>query len=113
MKEKEYTEKRDFIKTGEPKGNNGKGKSKEPIFDIQIHITKGYPENELYNQLDPDINTTKMKWMTSELDKNTTSSCLDPIILERFGKISKSFNNWTVLPMSRREIFSTTIQPCF
>ncbi len=37
MKEKEYKEKRDFRKTGEPKGDNGKGKSKEPIFVIQKH----------------------------------------------------------------------------
>lgn len=103
----------DFSKTGEPMVENGKGKSKEPIIDIRIHITKGYPENELYNQLDPVINTAKMKWMKSELVKNTTSSYLDPIIPERLGKISKSFINWTGLPMSRREIFSTTMQPCF
>lgn len=37
MKEKEYKEKRDFGKTGEPNGDSGTKKNKEPIFVIQKH----------------------------------------------------------------------------
>jgi DNA ligase D-like protein (predicted 3'-phosphoesterase) len=37
MENKEYKEKRDFSKTDEPKGANGKSENHEPIFVIQKH----------------------------------------------------------------------------
>ena len=41
----------------------------QPIIDVHLHITKGYSDNELYNNLDTDINLAKVKWMSSELKK--------------------------------------------
>ena len=60
----------------------------QPIIDVHMHITKGYPDNELYNQLDPDINTAKIKWMTSELNRHN-------IVLALAGGTEKHLNAWS------------------
>ena len=43
---------------------------KQPIIDVHIHITKGFPDDEDYNKLDPDIDLAKIEWMGKELDQN-------------------------------------------
>ena len=60
----------------------------QPIIDAHIHITKGYTENELYNKLDSDINKAKIKWMTSEFDKNN-------IVLALAGGPAELLNSWS------------------
>lgn len=60
----------------------------QPIIDVHIHITKGYQTNVLYNKYDSDIDKAKIKWMTSELDKNN-------IVLTLAGGPAELLNSWT------------------
>ncbi len=42
----------------------------QPIIDTHIHITKGYLDNEDYNNIDPDIDLAKIEWMSQRFDEN-------------------------------------------
>lgn len=61
--------------------------SNQPIIDVHIHATKGYLENESYNQLNSDINLAKIQWMSSELDKNN-------IVIALVGGSLKHASRW-------------------
>lgn len=60
----------------------------QPIIDVHLHITKGYSDNELYNNLDDDINLAKIKWMSSELKKNN-------IVIALSGGPQELLKSWT------------------
>lgn len=57
MGNKEYKDKRDFQKTGEPKGGSGKSESDEPIFVIQKHDS-----SNLHYDFRIEINGTLKSW---------------------------------------------------
>jgi hypothetical protein len=42
----------------------------QPIIDVHIHVTKGYPDNKDYNQLNSDIDLAKIEWMGTRFDQN-------------------------------------------
>jgi hypothetical protein len=42
----------------------------QPIIDVHIHITKGYVENEDYNNVDSNIDVAKIEWMRRRFDQN-------------------------------------------
>jgi len=42
----------------------------QPIIDTHIHITKGYPDNEDYKTLDPDIDLAKIESIRQRFDQN-------------------------------------------
>jgi hypothetical protein len=42
----------------------------QPIIDVHIHITKGYPDNEDYKAINPDIDLAKIEWMRQRFDDN-------------------------------------------
>ena len=42
----------------------------QPVIDVHINITKGYPDNKDYDQEDPNIDLAKIKWIGKRFDQN-------------------------------------------
>lgn len=42
----------------------------QPIIDMHFHITKGYKDNEVYNNRSIDIDSAKLSWVIENFDKN-------------------------------------------
>lgn len=74
----------------------------QPIIDVHIHITKGYPDNEGYNRTNPDIDVAKIDWMRQRFDENN-------IVLALGGGNLKYANMWAA---ADDRIWSGLIFPC-
>ena len=42
----------------------------QPIIDMHFHITKGYADNEIYNQRKVDIDSARIDWIIEDYNKN-------------------------------------------
>lgn len=42
----------------------------QPIIDMHFHITKGYDDNEVYNQRKVDIDSARIDWIIDDYNKN-------------------------------------------
>tara|TARA_R110002049_G_scaffold131416_3_gene290167 strand:- start:372 stop:1340 length:969 start_codon:yes stop_codon:yes gene_type:complete len=42
----------------------------QPIIDMHFHITKGYEDNEVYNQRKVDIDSARIDWVIDDYNKN-------------------------------------------
>ena len=42
----------------------------QPIIDMHFHITKGFEDNEVYNNRKVDIDIAKLDWVVEDFDKN-------------------------------------------
>lgn len=42
----------------------------QPVIDMHFHITRGFEENEEYNDRNTNIDTAKLDWVIENLDKN-------------------------------------------
>lgn len=42
----------------------------QPIIDMHFHITKGFEDNEVYNNREVDIDTAKLDWVVEDFNKN-------------------------------------------
>ena len=42
----------------------------QPIIDMHFHITKGFDDNETYNQRKVDIDSARIDWIIEDYEKN-------------------------------------------
>lgn len=42
----------------------------QPIIDMHVHITKGFEDNEVYNNQKVDIDSAKLDWVVEDFNKN-------------------------------------------